>query len=205
MRSKLVEHLGKIVARPPFGDFVTDDMIDMNSFGADLEPCRRDIMIGSKVRRGQAPPRHDLVVLGKHIFDGHVPVGKRDQQSLNERLHCSETFDGLKSSRKIYEIFCEDVVEVVQPARVGGVMIAMKQFERLLIVHVPSLHFRRILPLRRQSPDCNPSPLRGHRDDAGNRRRRQTLPADHIIAGRDMAGCPLRAIRGRLSRLPANQ
>ena len=30
--SKLVEHLGKIIARPPFGDFVTDDMIDMNSF-----------------------------------------------------------------------------------------------------------------------------------------------------------------------------
>lgn len=160
MSSKLVEHLGKIIARPSFGDFVADDMIDMNSFGANLEPCRWDIMIRSKLRRGQAPTRHDLVVLGKHIFDGHVPVGKREQQFLNERLHCSETFDGLKSGREIYEIFCEYVVEVVQPARVGGVMIAMKQFERLLIVHVPSLHFRRTLPLRRQSPGCGPSPAR---------------------------------------------
>ena len=53
---------------------------------------------------------------------------------------CSETFDGLKSGCKIYEIFCEYVVEFVQPAGVGGVMIAMKQFERLLIVHVPSFH-----------------------------------------------------------------
>ena len=119
-------------------------------------------MIPSKLRCGQAPTRHDLVVLGKHIFDGHVPIGKREQQFLNELLHCSETFDGLKSGGKIYEIFCEYVVELVQPARVGGVMIAMKQFERLLIVHVPCLHFRRILPLRRQSPDCDPSPLRGH-------------------------------------------
>ena len=33
MRSKSVEDLGKIL-RPPFGDFVADDMIDMNSFGA---------------------------------------------------------------------------------------------------------------------------------------------------------------------------
>jgi hypothetical protein len=66
-----------------------------------------------------------------------VPIGKREQQFLNELLHCSETFDGLKSSCKIYEIFCEYVVEFVEPARVGGVMIAMKQSERLLIVHVP--------------------------------------------------------------------
>ena len=65
MRSKPVEHFGKIIARPPFGDFVADDMIDMNSFGANLEPCRGDIMIRSKVRRGQAPTRHDLVGPGQ--------------------------------------------------------------------------------------------------------------------------------------------
>jgi hypothetical protein len=136
MSSEPVEDLGKIIARPPFGDFVADDMIDMNSFGANLEPSRRDILIRSKLRCGQAPTRHDLVVLGKHIFDGHVPIGKCQQQFLNELLHRSETFDGLKSGCKIYEIFCEYVVEFVEPARVGGVMIAMKQFERLLIVHV---------------------------------------------------------------------
>jgi len=56
------------------------------------------------VRRGQAPTRHNLVVLGKHVFNGHVPIGKCQQQFRDERLHRSETFDRLKSSRKIYEI-----------------------------------------------------------------------------------------------------
>ena len=82
MSSQPVEDLGKIIARPPFGDLVTDDMIDMNSFGANLQPGRRDIVIRSEVRCGQAPARHDLVVLGKHVFDGHVPIGKCEQQFL---------------------------------------------------------------------------------------------------------------------------
>jgi hypothetical protein len=33
-----------------------------------------------------------------------VPIGKCQQQFRDERLHRSETFDRLKSSRKIYEI-----------------------------------------------------------------------------------------------------
>src|SRR6476620_4588966 len=173
MSSMTVEDLGAVIPRQPFGDFVIDDMINMNSVSANLEPCRRYIMIRSKVCCGQAPTRHDLVVLGKHIFDGHVPIGKCEQQFLHELLHCSETFDWLKSSCKIYEIFCKYMIEFVQPARVGGVMIAMKQFDRLLIVHAPSLHFRQTLALRHQSPDRDPSPLRRHSDDAGNRRRRQ--------------------------------
>jgi hypothetical protein len=185
MSSQPVEDLGKIIARPPFGDFVIDDMINMNSFGANLEFCRRDIMIRSKVRCGQAPTRHDLVVLGEHIFDRHVPIGKCEQQFRNELLHCSETFDGLKSRCKIYEIVCKYVIELVQPARVGGVMIAMKQFERLLIVHVPSLHFRQILALRHQSPDRDPSPCAAIQMTQGNRRGRQAARHDHIIAGSD--------------------
>ena len=32
---KPVEDLGKIIARPPFGDLVADDMIDVDSFGAE--------------------------------------------------------------------------------------------------------------------------------------------------------------------------
>jgi hypothetical protein len=97
-------------------------------------------VIGRKVRGGQAPTRHDLVVLGKHVLDGHVPIWKCQQQFRNERLHGGETFDRLESGRKIYEVFCKYLIEFVQPARVGGVMIAVKQFERLLIVHAPSLH-----------------------------------------------------------------
>ena len=76
MRSQPIEDLGKIIVCPPFGDLVADDMIDVNSFGTNLEPGRGDIVIGRKVRGGQAPTRHDLVVLGKHVLDGHVPVGK---------------------------------------------------------------------------------------------------------------------------------
>jgi hypothetical protein len=45
----------------------------------------------------------------------------------------------LEPSSKIYEIVGEDIVELVERARVGSVMIAMKQFERLLIVHLPLL------------------------------------------------------------------
>src|ERR1700756_3012973 len=45
-----VEDVGEVVAGPAFGDLVADDMIDMNSFGVNLEPCRRDVVIGSKVR-----------------------------------------------------------------------------------------------------------------------------------------------------------
>jgi hypothetical protein len=48
---KPVEDLGKIIARPPFGDLVTDDMIDMDSFGADhRSQAYRDTAQG--VRRG---------------------------------------------------------------------------------------------------------------------------------------------------------
>src|SRR5262249_19466705 len=112
-------------------------MIDMNSFGVNLEPCRRDVVIGSKVRRAQTPARHHLVVLAKHVFDGHVPIGKCDQQLPNESLHGGKTFHRLEPSSKIYEIVGEDIVELVERARVGSVMIAMKQFERLLIVHLP--------------------------------------------------------------------
>src|SRR5262249_61972006 len=63
-----VEDLGEAVAGPAFGDLVADDMIDMNSFGVNLEPCRRDAVIGSKVRRAQGPARHHLVVLAQHVF-----------------------------------------------------------------------------------------------------------------------------------------
>src|SRR5215467_9645109 len=45
-----------------------------------------------KVRRAQAPARHHLVVLAKHVFDGHVPIGKCDQQLPNESLHGGKTF-----------------------------------------------------------------------------------------------------------------
>src|SRR5215468_2013101 len=55
-----VEDVGEVVAGPAFGDLLADDMIDMNSFGVNLEPCRRDVVIGSKVRRAQAPARHHL-------------------------------------------------------------------------------------------------------------------------------------------------
>jgi hypothetical protein len=105
MRSQPIEDLGKIIACPPFGDLVADDMIDVNSFGTNLEPGRGDIVIGRKVRGGQAPTRHDLVVLGKHVLDGHVPIWKCQQQFRNERLHRGETFDRLESGRKIYEVF----------------------------------------------------------------------------------------------------
>jgi hypothetical protein len=46
-------------------------------------------------------------------------------------------FDRLKSRCKIYEILGKDLIELVEPPGVGGVVIAMKQFERLLIVHAP--------------------------------------------------------------------
>jgi hypothetical protein len=48
-------------------------------------------------------------------------------------------FDRLKSRCKIYEILGKDLIELVEPPGVGGVVIAMKQFERLLIVHGSSL------------------------------------------------------------------
>ena len=112
--------------------------------------------------------------------------GNASSNSCNERLHCSETFDRLESGCKIYEILCKDLIELVQPAGVGGVVIAMKQFERLLIVHAPFLHsFVRYRRSGSQSPDRDPSPLRGHSDDAGSRRCRQAARYDHIIAGRD--------------------
>jgi len=110
---KPVEDLGKIIARPPFGDLVTDDVIDVDTFGVYLEPGRRDIMILGQVRSGQAPTRHDLVVLGKHVLDGHVPIWKCQQQFRNERLHGGETFDRLESGRKIYEVFCKYLIEFV--------------------------------------------------------------------------------------------
>src|SRR5215471_7850320 len=50
VRPEPVEDVGEVVAGPAFGDLVADDMIDMNSFGVNLEPCRRDVVIGSKVR-----------------------------------------------------------------------------------------------------------------------------------------------------------
>src|SRR5262245_57106580 len=129
----------RVVAGPAFGDLVADDMIDMSSFGVNLEPGRRDAVIGSKVRRAQAPARHHLVVLAKHVFDGHAPIGKCDQQLPNESLHGGKTFHRFEPSSKIYEIVGKDIVELVERARVGSVMIAMKQFERLLIVHLPLL------------------------------------------------------------------
>src|SRR6478735_7006793 len=70
-----------------------------------------DIVIGRKVRGGRAPTRHDLVVLGKHVLDGHVPIWKCQQQFRNERLHRGETFDRLESGRKIYEVFCKYLIE----------------------------------------------------------------------------------------------
>jgi hypothetical protein len=99
------------------------------------------------VRCVQAPARHDLVVLGKHIFDGHVPIGKCDQQFPDQSLHGSKTFDGLESGGEIYEIVRKNIIELVQRARVGGVVIAMKQLERLLIVHVQLLPISSILIL----------------------------------------------------------
>src|SRR5215831_15819592 len=115
--------------------------------GVSLEPCRRDVVIGSKVRRAQAPARHHLVVLAKHVFDGHVPIGKCDQQLPNENLHGGKTFHRLEPSSKTYEIVGEDIVELVEGARVGSVMIAMKQFERLPIVHLPLLQLPQSLIL----------------------------------------------------------
>jgi hypothetical protein len=47
--SQPVEDLGKIIARPASGDLVADDVIDMNSFGANFQPSRGDVVIGSKV------------------------------------------------------------------------------------------------------------------------------------------------------------
>src|SRR5215468_3691232 len=142
-----VEDVGEVVAGPAFGDLVADDMIDMNSFGVNLEPCRRDVVIGSKVRRAQAPARYHLVVLAKHVFDGHVPIGKCDEQLPNESLHGGKTFHRLEPSSKIYEIVGKDIVELIERARVGSVMIAMKQFERLLIVHLPLLQLPQSLIL----------------------------------------------------------
>jgi hypothetical protein len=76
-----------------------------------------------------------------------VPIGKCDQQLPNESLHGGKTFHRLESSSKIYEIVGKDIVELVERARVGGVMIAMKQFERLLIVHLPLLQLPQSLIL----------------------------------------------------------
>src|SRR5262245_41788945 len=142
-----VEDVGEVVAGPAFGDLVADDMIDMNSFGVNLEPCRRDVVIGSKVRRAQAPARHHLVILAKHVFDGHVPIGQRHAQAPNENLHGGQTFPRLEPSRKTYEIVGKDIVELVERARVGSVMLAIKQFERLLIVHLPLLQLPQSLIL----------------------------------------------------------
>ena len=88
-------------------------------------------------------------------------------------------------SRKIYEILVKDLIEFVQPAGVGGVMIAVKQFERLLIVHVPFLQCFSS-DIGTPTPITRPRSIapRGRSDDAGNRRGRRAARHDHIIAGR---------------------
>jgi hypothetical protein len=70
-----------------------------------------------------------------------MPIGKCKQQFLDKLFHRGKTLDGLKSSRKIYEIVGKQIIELIQPACVSSVMIAMKQFERLLSVHVQLLQF----------------------------------------------------------------
>ena len=111
---QLVEHLGKIIARPRFGNFVADDMIDMNSLGAQSVAPGAGMGCGGKVRRGQAPTRSDLVVLGKHILNSHLPVGKRQQQLPKSSFFVAARRERLESNSKIYEIFCKDVIEFVE-------------------------------------------------------------------------------------------
>ena len=73
---QFIEDFGEVVARPALGDFITDDVINMNAFRVNFKPGRRNVAIGSKVRCVQAPTRHHLVALRKHVFDGHVPIRK---------------------------------------------------------------------------------------------------------------------------------
>ena len=47
--SKFVEDFSEVITSPAFGNFVIDNMINMNSFGVNFEPSRRNVVIRSKV------------------------------------------------------------------------------------------------------------------------------------------------------------